>query len=75
MSEKSFERLSDQVLAALTLALTQKDLAVAELLNRALEMAMTRGAGGKSFTERREFTEGVEKAMTQLDSLRKSSRG
>ncbi|MBU6474516.1 MAG: hypothetical protein KGL10_01715 [Alphaproteobacteria bacterium] len=74
MAENGFERLSDAVLAALVLALEQKDLAVAELLSRALEMAMTRGAGGKGFVERREFTAGVEKAMNQMDALRKQSR-
>ena len=75
MAEKGYERLSDQVLAALTLALAQKDLAVADILSSALEMAMTRGAGGKDFTERREFTAEVEKALCSLDVLRKASRG
>ena len=75
MAEENFERLSDGVLAALALALEQKDLAVAELLSRALEMAMTRGAGGKDFVERRAFTKGVEKALNDLEALRKASRG
>jgi len=74
LSEKNYERLSDTVLKALKLALEQKDLAVGDLLSRALEMAMTRGAGGKNFVERREFTDEVESALNQLEALRKVSR-
>ncbi len=74
MVENNFERLSDEILSALTLSLEQKDLAVAELLSRALEMAMTRGAGGKDFVERRSFSQGVEKALNALDALRKVAR-
>jgi hypothetical protein len=75
LSEKKYERLSDNILKALTLALTQKDLAICDLLSRALEMSMTRGAGGKDFVERREFTTEVEDALDQLEALRKVSRG
>ena len=75
MSEKKYERLSDTILKALTLALEQKDVAISDLLSRALEMAMTRGAGGKDFVERREFTAEVESALDQLEALRKVSRG
>ena len=74
MSEKSYERLSDLVLAALTVAVAQKDLAISDLLSRALEMAMTRGAGGKDFVERREFTAEVEGVLERLDVLRVASR-
>lgn len=74
MAEDNFERLSDEILSALVLSLDQKDLAIAELLNRALEMAMTRGAGGKNFVERRTFSEEVEKALGKLEALRKESR-
>ena len=75
MTKKNYERLSDHILVALTLALAQKDLVVADLLSSALEMTMTRGAGGRDFVERREFTAEVENAMVQLDVLRKSARG
>jgi hypothetical protein len=75
MSEKKYERLSDNILKALTLALEQKDLAISDLLSRALDMAMTRGAGGKEFVERREFTEEVESAMNKLAVLRQTTRG
>ena len=74
MAEKGQERLSDLVLAALTLALEQKDFDVSELLKSALEMSMTRGAGGKDFVERREFADEVQEALISFDSLRKASR-
>ena len=75
MSEKNYERLSDYVLKALQVALKQKDLTIADILSNALEMSMTRGAGGKDFVERREFTDEVENAFTQLEALRKAPRG
>ena len=74
MAEKGQERLSDLVLVALTLALKQKDFAVSELLKSALEMSMTRGAGGKDFVERREFADEVQEALISFDALRKVSR-
>ncbi len=49
----------------------QKDLAIADL-DLALDRAMTRGAGGKDFVERREFTIEVEDVLKKLDALRKS---
>lgn len=72
--DKDYFRLSDKVLEALKLALEQKDLAIAEFLTRALEMAMTRGAGGAGFTERREFSGDVEAALKALDDLKKEGR-
>ena len=74
MTEKGQERLSDMVLTALILALEQKDFAVSELLKSALEMSMTRGAGGKDFVERREFADEVQEALVSFDALRKVSR-
>ena len=74
MSKRDYERLSDKVLEALNLALEQDDATIADLLSRALEMAMTRNAGGKDFVERREFADDVEKALVKLDKLRKSSK-
>lgn len=72
MAERKYERLSDAVLAALKLAVEQKDLAISDLLSLALDRAMTRGAGGKDFVERREFTDEVESVLKKLDELRKS---
>ena len=72
--EKTHERLSDTILTALILALEQKDIVVSEILKSALEMVMTRGAGGKDFVERREFTDGVQDALIRFDALRKASK-
>lgn len=73
--DKIYFRLSDKILDALKMALAQKDVAISELLNRALEMAMTRGAGGRSFIERREFSTELEAALDQFEALRKESKG
>lgn len=70
--EKTFVRLGDQILIALNLALDQKDTGLADVLARALEMALTRGAGGKNFTERRDLPADVEKAMERLSALKKA---
>jgi hypothetical protein len=53
----------------------QKDLAIADLLSLALDRALTRGAGGKDFVERREFTAEVESVLDKLVALRKAPRG
>jgi len=74
MAEKNYERLSDVVLKALALAVEQKDLAIADLLGLALDRAMTRGAGGKDFVERREFTDEVENVLNKLKALREARR-
>jgi hypothetical protein len=72
--EKKYERLSDTILKALALAVQQKDLAIADLLSLALDRALTRGAGGKDFVERREFTDEVEDVLKKLEELRKSKK-
>jgi hypothetical protein len=72
---KSYFRLSDKVLEALKLSLEQKDVPISELLTRALEMSMTRGAGGRNFIERRDFSDAVESTLAQLDVLKKEMRG
>lgn len=74
MAVKTHERLADRILVALKLALEQKDTQISDLLGRALEMAMTRGAGGKDFVERREFTDEVEETLTSLEKLRKAAK-
>lgn len=70
MVEKNNERLADRILTALDMAITQEDVDIAEMLENALEMALTRGAGGKDFVERRDFSEDVESALDRLDILR-----
>lgn len=75
MTEKTHERLGDKILQALNLSLNQKDVAISEILSRALDMSMTRNAGGRDFIERREFTEEVKSAILRLDALKKASKG
>lgn len=65
-------RLSDRILFALELALKQQDLETAEILTRALEMSMTRNAGGGEFVERREYPQSVDSILQQLRALRSS---
>lgn len=74
MADSQYQRLSDKILDAFKLSIEQKDADIAEILNRGLQMAMTRGAGGKDFVERREFTEDVEKALDRYEALRTSRR-
>lgn len=69
---KKYERLSDRILEALDLSIRQRDVEISSVLARALEMAMTRGAGGRDFVERREFTDEVEKTLLALDELRRA---
>jgi hypothetical protein len=68
---KNKDRLSDRILFALELALEQKDLELAESLNNALELAMTRNTGGGEFIERRDYPKEIEKALVQLRALKK----
>ncbi len=63
-------RLSDRILSALELSLEQDDLKLAELLTRALELAMTRNTGGGEFIERRDYPPEIEQAMSKLYELR-----
>lgn len=69
-NEREKIRLSDRILSALELAVDQKDLKIAEALIKALEMAMTRNAGGGDFVERRDYPPEIEKAMDKLYDLR-----
>ena len=48
-AERTKVRLSDRILSALELSLDQNDLKIAEILTNALEMSMTRKAGGGEF--------------------------
>ena len=75
MQEQTKEkiRLSDRILSALELALSQEDLKVSELLTKALEMSMTRNTGGGDFIERRDYSAEMEKAMDSLLALRDKS--
>ena len=72
MSDLSREqiRLSDRILSALELSLEQDDVKIAELLTRAMELAMTRNTGGGEFVERRDYPPEIEDAMSKLYELR-----
>lgn len=63
-------RLSDRILSALQLSLSQGDYKISELLTRALELAMTRNTGGGEFVERRDYPPEIEEAMSKLYDLR-----
>lgn len=64
-------RLSDKILEALELCLEQEDMEVAEQLVNALELSMTRAAGGKTYIERREYPERVDAALTRYHDTRR----
>lgn len=72
--EKDRIRLADRILSALELALDQGDLKIAELLTRALELAMTRNTGGGEFVERRDYPPEIEQAMDKLYELREQQK-
>ncbi len=64
------ERLSDKILSALEFAIYQEDKEVAEMLVNALELSMTRKAGGQEFVERRDFPPAIETALTKYEALK-----
>jgi hypothetical protein len=68
---KNKDRLSDRVLFALEMAIEQDDLELAELLNRAMELSMTRNTGGGEFIERRDYPKEIEKALERLRTIKK----
>lgn len=67
-------RLSDRILTALQLSLEQGDIAVSEKLNDALELSLTRKAGGGEFVERRTYPPAIEDAVAKLTALKKKAR-
>ena len=71
---KNWLRLSDRILYSLELALDQEDLPISEALNSALEMSMTRNAGGGEFIERRHYPEAMEDALSRLQKLRDKNK-
>ena len=54
----------------LEMALAQEDIPIAEMLARALEIAMTRNTGGGEFIERRDYPPEIERALDRLDELK-----
>ena len=69
------QRLSDRILEALGLAIEQDDLKTAEHLEKALELSMTRRAGGRVFVERRDYPREIEEVLQKLDNLRAQQGG
>jgi hypothetical protein len=65
-------RLSDKILAAFNQACEQGQIAVAELLVRALELALTR-EGGANRVDKRERMEPVIAAYERLRALQATS--
>jgi phosphoglucosamine mutase len=62
-------------LEGMHLAIDQKDVAIADILSRALEMSLTRNAGGRNFIERRDLSKDVETAIDKLALLKKAAKG
>ena len=75
MSERPYQRLSDLILQALALSIEQKDVAISEILSRALEMSITRNSGGRDFIERRDLSGDVEQALEKLHRLKREAKG
>jgi hypothetical protein len=73
--QKNYQRLSDLILEALTLSLEQKDVVISDILSRALEMSITRNAGGRDFIERRDLSSDVELALEKLYALKREAKG
>lgn len=73
--DRPYQRLSDLILEALTLSLEQKDVVISDILSRALEMSITRNAGGRDFIERRDLSKDVESALEKLYALKREAKG
>jgi hypothetical protein len=71
--DRPYQRLSDLILEAMSLSLAQKDVAISDILSRALEMSITRNAGGRDFIERRDLSGDVEQALEKLHKLKRES--
>lgn len=71
MSQEQQKRLSDHIVSALELAVEQEDADVAELLCSALELSVTRQAGGSGFVERRSFPDEIRDLMDRASDLKR----
>ena len=67
-------RLSDRILSALELSLEQGDVEISEALTSALELAMTRTAGGGEFVERREYPPELAEVMNRLKAVKDNAK-
>ena len=48
---------------------------ISDILSRALEMSITRNAGGRDFIERRDLSHDVEVALEKLHALKREAKG
>lgn len=62
-------RVSDRIVLALELAVTQEDKELASVLARALELSMTRNSGGAGFVERRTLDDEVSILLDKVSKL------
>lgn len=72
------KRLSDQILEALKQAVDQENHEVAELLSRALELAMRApkpGGSGEAIEERRDYPEEIESFLRIFDEMKDKPGG
>ena len=67
-------RLADLILEALELSLDQDDLEISEVLNKALDLSMTRKTGGGEFIERRDYPQVIEDALDRLKALQEQEQ-
>lgn len=63
------KRLSDRIVHALELAVEQGDADISLVLAGALEMALTRQAGGQGFKERRDYSDAMLKLVERAKSV------
>ena len=73
MTNETYRRLSDKIVQALELAVEQKDAQIADFLGQALELSLTRNAGGKDFVERRDFSDHISSLLAEIETLKKSA--
>ncbi len=71
----AMSRISDRILYALELALDQEDIVICDVLVRALELAMTRNAGGAEFVELRHYPPEIERALDRLAEIKQAKSG
>jgi hypothetical protein len=69
MADQSERRIGNVLLAALNMACDQKDLEVARMVHRALELVMTRSAGADNIERRDGMAADVRDAYERLRNL------
>lgn len=67
---EGYFRLSDRILFALELAVSQGDIDIADELVKALELSMTRNTGSEDFEERRQYPPEAEEVLANLEKIK-----